>query len=93
MSLVYASGGIAQWQSIRLQIERSPVQLWLPPLLFLTSVHMQLKAKFILETIKYNRSSLVLAFRSVAFVEKLGLTYFMNKATSNQYMNKYVIAV
>ena len=32
-----ASGGIAQWQSIRLQIERSPVQLWLPPLLFLFS--------------------------------------------------------
>ena len=24
-------GGIAQWQSIRLQIERSPVQLRLPP--------------------------------------------------------------
>ena len=25
-------GGIAQWQSIRLQIERSPVQIRLPPL-------------------------------------------------------------
>ena len=25
------TGGIAQWQSIRLQIERSLVQLWLPP--------------------------------------------------------------
>ena len=29
-------GGIAQWQSIRLQIERSPVQLRLPPFLFWT---------------------------------------------------------
>ncbi len=29
------SGGIAQWQSIRLQIERSPVQLRLPPVLIL----------------------------------------------------------
>ena len=28
---INAEGGIAQWQSIRLQIERSPVQLWLPP--------------------------------------------------------------
>ena len=28
-------GGIAQWQSIRLQIERSPVQLQLPPKLFM----------------------------------------------------------
>ena len=28
-------GGIAQWQSIRLQIERSPVQLRLPPTVFL----------------------------------------------------------
>ena len=27
-------GGIAQWQSIRLQIERSPVQLRLPPNIF-----------------------------------------------------------
>ena len=27
-------GGIAQWQSIRLQIERSPVQLQLPPEIF-----------------------------------------------------------
>ena len=27
-------GGIAQWQSIRLQIERSPVQLRLPPTCF-----------------------------------------------------------
>ena len=32
----FVSGGIAQWQSIRLQIERSPVQLWLPPLLFVS---------------------------------------------------------
>ena len=30
----FVSGGIAQWQSIRLQIERLPVQLWLPPLFF-----------------------------------------------------------
>ncbi len=29
----FAVGGIAQWQSIRLQIERSPVQLRLPPVL------------------------------------------------------------
>ena len=31
-----SAGGIAQWQSIRLQIERSPVQLRLPPSIFLT---------------------------------------------------------
>ena len=28
---VYIDGGIAQWWSIRLQIERSPVQIRLPP--------------------------------------------------------------
>ena len=32
LTIGFPSGGIAQWQSIRLQIERSPVQLWLPPL-------------------------------------------------------------
>ena len=31
----HMTGGIAQWQSIRLQIERSPVQLRLPPGSFL----------------------------------------------------------
>ena len=31
------NGGIAQWQSIRLQIERSPVQLRLPPCKFFIS--------------------------------------------------------
>src|SRR6218665_3100920 len=31
-------GGIAQWQSIRLQIERSPVQLRLPPVVCFTVV-------------------------------------------------------
>ena len=29
--LAFQVGGIAQWQSIRLQIERSPVQTWVPP--------------------------------------------------------------
>ena len=32
-----SSGGIAQWQSIRLQIERSPVQLRVPPTFFCPS--------------------------------------------------------
>lgn len=34
-----SAGGIAQWQSIRLQIERSPVQLRLPPAFFESRVH------------------------------------------------------
>ena len=37
-------GGIAQWQSIRLQIERSLVQIWVPPPFFLLFVaHIILK--------------------------------------------------
>ena len=40
------NGGIAQWQSIRLQIERSPVQLRLPPVKFcVTNISFDVKIK------------------------------------------------
>ena len=45
--LLMQIGGIAQWQSIRLQIERSPVQLRMPPDVFVENLLHRMKVSYL----------------------------------------------